>query len=100
MLIVFCLGLPIFALFMLWKYKNSENQNVQMVLRFFYDGYKPSHYYWEFIILMRKFLIVVAINIGAISGVLTQLYGFLWVIQAGRFPLILIRNQRGGNMII
>ena len=68
---------------MLWKYRNLDNPHVQMILRFFYDGFKNKHYFWEIVNTLRKFLIAIAIIIARIRGAVYQLYGFVWIIQAG-----------------
>jgi len=81
MLFAYCIGLPLFVMGMLWKYRISENHHIQNVLRFFYDGFKPKRYYWEIIILLRKFLLVVALILGRANGNLDQIYGFLWIVQ-------------------
>jgi len=54
MLIVFCVGAPLFAFFMLLKYRRLENPHVQMVLRFFSEGFKTNRYYWEIAILAKS----------------------------------------------
>lgn len=54
-----------------------------MVLRFFYDGFKPKRFYWEIVIILRKFLLVVVIMLGRLNGPLTQIYGFLMIVQFG-----------------
>jgi hypothetical protein len=90
MLFVYCIGVPLFALVMLIKFRNSTNPHIQMVLRFFYDGFKPKRYYWELVIVIRKFLIVVAIIVGR-SNPLNQIYTFVWIVQAGNFSEISVK---------
>ena len=85
MLVIYCAGVPGVSFFMLWKYRNLDNPYVQLVLRFFYDGFKTKRYFWEIIILVRKFLVTVAIILARIRGTLYQIYGFVWIIQAGNF---------------
>lgn len=57
------------------------------VTRFFYDGFKVNRYYWEILILIRKFLIVVFIIIFR-SILLYQIYGMTLVVQAGEMLFI------------
>jgi hypothetical protein len=63
MLVVYCIGAPLAAFLALAKYRNSENVHIQMILRFFYDGFKSNRYYWEIVIVLRKFLLVMFIII-------------------------------------
>jgi len=82
---------------MLWRFRGSENRHIQMVLRFFYDGFKPKRYYWEIIILMRKFLLVVALIAGGANGNLDQIYGFLWIVQAALLAHIIFHPYISGR---
>jgi hypothetical protein len=89
MLAVYCIGVPLIALAMLWKYRDLDNPYVQMVLRFFYDGFKPKRFFWEIVIILRKFLITMAIIVSRTRGALFQIYGFVWIVQAGK-PILLL----------
>jgi hypothetical protein len=55
------------------------------IVRFFYDGFKPHRYYWEILIITRKLLIVVFIIIFR-NNILHQIYGMMFVVQAGVYP--------------
>jgi hypothetical protein len=96
MLIVFCIGAPLLAFIMLWKFRRTVNQHVQMVLRFFYDGFKLNRYYWEILILIRKFLIVVFIILFR-SNLLYQIYGMTLVVQAALVLHILFHPYISGR---
>ena len=54
--------------------KNSsklDESSIKETLCFFYWGFKRDHYYWEFVILLRKYLIIViTIFIPMISNIL------------------------------
>lgn len=82
---------------MLWKYRNLDNPHVQMILRFFYDGFKNKHYFWEIVNTLRKFLIAIAIIIARIRGAVYQLYGFVWIIQAALLLHIVFRPYISGR---
>jgi hypothetical protein len=96
MLIVYCIGAPIFATFMLFKFRKTHNPYVQTVLRFFYDGFKAKRYYWEMVIVIRKFLIVVAIIVGR-SNPLNQIYAFVWIVQAALLAHIIFHPYLSGR---
>jgi len=82
-LVVFCIGVPLAALILVWKFRSYESPHVQMVVRFFYDGYKHKHFYWEIVVMLRKFLLVVVLVVG--NTLTYQLYGFVWILQAGKY---------------
>jgi hypothetical protein len=82
MLVGFCVGAPLFAFIALSRHRKNKNPHFQLVLRFFYDGFKSKQYFWEVIILFRKFLIAVFIILFR-SNILHQVYGMMYVIQAG-----------------
>jgi hypothetical protein len=82
MIAIFCVGLPVVAFVGLIKFrKSTKNPHIDMVLRFFYDGFKSKRYYWEIVIMVRKFLVVVAITVGKTPS--DQIYGFIVIIQVG-----------------
>jgi len=97
MLIVFCIGVPMLALLMLFKYRKSQNEHVQMVLRFLYDGFKPDRYYWEMVIVLRKFLIVVFIIILRGDQIIHQILGMTFVVQAALLIHVLFRPYTSGR---
>ena len=58
-LILFCIALPILLIFYLNK--NSSNLSdikQRLILGFLYKGYDKKFFYWEFIIISRKLLII------------------------------------------
>jgi hypothetical protein len=57
--VIWIIGAP-FALLMYMTRNSRELSNITMKLRFgfLYNGYKLSTYYWEFVILYRKILII------------------------------------------
>jgi hypothetical protein len=59
MLIVWVIGLPVVALIMLIKFRNSlENELVKKYLLLIYQGLKPKVFYWEFVNTLRKFVVL------------------------------------------
>jgi len=89
--IVYCVGAPGFLLLLLYKYRDTANPYVEMVLQFFFDGFKPQKYYWEITILFRKLLLSVIIIGARAAGSLVQIYSFLLVIQVSLLVHIVFR---------
>ena len=59
MLIVWVIGLPVVALIMLIKFRNSlENELVKKYLLLIYQGLQPKVFYWEFVNTLRKFVVL------------------------------------------
>jgi hypothetical protein len=59
MLIVWVIGTPLVAFFVLFKYRhNLEDWHVKKYFLILYQGLKPKTFYWEFINTMRKMLIL------------------------------------------
>jgi hypothetical protein len=86
-IVVWGLGIPLFAFFLLSKVRNSlDKTETRETYGFLYRGYKKQFYYWEIIIMYRKiFLICIAVFVES-AGVIAQalivfilLIGFLIV---------------------
>lgn len=60
MLIVWVISLPALALFIMYKYilKNSQNEKIILNFLILYQGFKKSHFYWEFVNSLRKIFIL------------------------------------------
>ena len=58
-LIVWGLGIPTFALFLLLKERNTlENLETRQKFGFLYRGYKTRFFFWEIIISYRKIFLI------------------------------------------
>jgi hypothetical protein len=58
-LIIYGLGIPAYVIIMLRKYKENLNTlSTKQKFGFLYNGYKPSSYYWEAIIMYRKTMLI------------------------------------------
>lgn len=58
-IIVWGIGIPSTCLYFLWKnHRNLESISVRLRFGFLFNGYKNRSYYWEFVILYRKILII------------------------------------------
>ncbi|CAG9326024.1 unnamed protein product [Blepharisma stoltei] len=58
-IIVWGIGIPTVSLFFLWKNRRHLNAlSIRLRFGFLFNGYKARKYYWEFLILYRKILIV------------------------------------------
>ena len=56
---VWVIGVPILCLFMLLKRRSMLNRvPYRITLGFLYRGYYKTKYYWEFVILFRKVLVI------------------------------------------
>jgi len=96
MLVGFCIGAPLVALIALTRWRKNQSPYFQLVLRFLYDGFKPKQYFWEVLILLRKLLIAVFIILFR-NNVLHQIYGMMYVIQAGLVLHILFHPYTSGR---
>ena len=71
-LVVWGLGIPLFAYLLL---KNVENTLTKVETKekfgFLYNGYKKEYYYWEVIIMYRKIIMVVISVVISNFGVIT-----------------------------
>lgn len=52
-----------------------------MIIRFLYDGFKHNRFYWEIVIMYRKFLITIVITLA--PTLLYQIYSMTFIVQAG-----------------
>ena len=58
-IVFWVIGLPLMGFVLLWrKRKNLNSDHVKRNYLLLYQGLKPSVYYWEFVNLLRKILIV------------------------------------------
>ena len=65
-------GIPLFALLLIFRErKNIDSLEVKERYGFFLRGYKKSFYFWEIVIMYKKFLVIVisvfVIQIGVIA---------------------------------
>jgi hypothetical protein len=78
---VWGVGIPFFALFLLFTYKSHLHKlEVREKLGFLYNGYRKKHYYWEIIIIFRKIAMAVIFAVIASLGVITQVIFILLII--------------------
>ena len=94
MMIYWTILFPFFCLFSLMKNKhNLDDTNVKFRFGFFYIGYKPDLFFWEFVIMYRKICTigVSMINDSAIfsKGALVLLLNtFSLFFHAGKKPFV------------
>ena len=77
-LIVWGLGIPLFAFILLSR--KRKRLNVLVVKEkygFLYNGYKRQYYYWEVIIMYRKLIIVIIAYVIVNLGVIVQVSIFV-----------------------
>ena len=77
-LIVWGLGIPLFAFILLSR--KRKRLNVLVVKEkygFLYNGYKRQYYYWEVIIMYRKLTIVIIAYVIVNLGVIVQVSIFV-----------------------
>ena len=80
-LIVWGLGIPLFAYILLTREKSKLNTlELRQKFGFLYRGYRKDYYYWEIVIMYRKIaMVVISVIIGNL-GVITQVRIFLIII--------------------
>ena len=67
MLIIWVIGMPLIALFILIKKRNSlDDWSIKKYLLILYQGLKPKVFYWEFINTFRK-VVILLINVVLVS---------------------------------
>ncbi|CAG9321940.1 unnamed protein product [Blepharisma stoltei] len=90
------IGVPTLCLFLLWKNKKIlTNINVRIKYGFLFNGYKTRSYYWEFVIIYRKILIICcSVFLGTIS-VNIQALTALFVLLACLYMQLKIRPYNG-----
>jgi hypothetical protein len=61
---IWCLATPLVFLTLLYRQRKNLNDsdNIRRI-GFLYSGYHPKFYYWEFVVVMRKSIMVVVANI-------------------------------------
>lgn len=83
-LLLWCAGVPILFLGALWRERHKlQQEEVRAYLGFLYIGYRQEHYYWEVMVILRKFA-VVAITILVHRRGMSQLrlmlmLGIIWL---------------------
>jgi predicted outer membrane repeat protein len=63
-IVIWCIGTPL--LFWMLLFRQRKNLNEQLNVRrigFLYSGYHPYFYYWEFVVVLRKSLMVIVANL-------------------------------------
>lgn len=80
-LIVWCLLLPLTIFYSLYKKRNALDTNeVKVKFKTLFDGYHPELYYWEFLIILRKFAIRFVTILLLSAGITVQGLGILIVL--------------------
>ena len=73
--------LPIALFYKLYKLRrNFNNGNVKQRYSFLYRGYVPSKYYWEFIVMIRKYALTIIVVFGSFHSANIQIYACIYVI--------------------
>jgi hypothetical protein len=58
-IVAWCLGIPIICLYMLHKNRRFlDKVQVRLKYAYLFNGYKKEYYYWEFLILYRKIILI------------------------------------------
>lgn len=80
-LIIWCISLPSVMFVCLFKNRRYLDQ-VETLVKFktLFSGYKPEFYYWEFLVILRKFLIRVIAILLISSGITIQGLGIMIVL--------------------
>ena len=80
------LGIPTYGLALVVSHRDNLNsQTFKAKYGFLYNGYRPQAYFWEFVIMYRKIIIII------IRVLMAQLGK---IVQVREFPhLILIRPK-------
>ncbi|OMJ70216.1 hypothetical protein SteCoe_31873 [Stentor coeruleus] len=80
-LTVWCLFLPLMIFYSLYKKRNALDQNeVKVKFKTLFDGYTPGFYYWEFLIILRKFSIRLITILLLSAGITVQGLGILIIL--------------------
>jgi predicted outer membrane repeat protein len=82
-LVIWGISLPVLVLLYLRRHR-TELQTLMMKLRFgfLYTGYKSSNYYWEFVIIYRKIIIICCVVFIGNFSVHVQALSIMLVISA------------------
>ena len=107
-ILIWCISIPIILVVFLYK-NSSKLLEIEEKLKygFLYKGYKPQHFYWEFIILLRKVLIIscsvfftnFSVTIQALVVFLIILFSYLLQLKFEPYTLNQL-NQMERNSII
>ena len=82
---IWCLGIPAVAMLIIIKNRRELTYiNIKAKYGFLYNGYKPERFYWEFVIIYRKILVIfisvfistVSIEVQALSVMLVIFIAF------------------------
>ena len=80
-LIIWAIILPVILFLRLRKYRFSlDEERIKSNFSFLYKGYKYKKYYWEFVIMLEKYLLITAITLGSINSAKLQAYLFCTVL--------------------
>mmetsp|Transcript_8023 Transcript_8023/g.7205 ORF Transcript_8023/g.7205 Transcript_8023/m.7205 type:complete len:169 (+) Transcript_8023:205-711(+) len=73
--------LPLLLLLNLRKNKkNLRNKNIKERYSFLFRGFKLKYYYWEFVILSRKYLLMLIAVFGSFHSSAVQIYFCLYIL--------------------
>lgn len=84
-LLLWCAGVPALFLGALWRERKRLGQEeVRVYLGFLYLGYKQQYYYWEVIVILRKFAVVAITTLVQSKGtsrvqMLMLMLGTIWL---------------------
>ena len=79
--LIWCLSVPSFMFLGLFRQrKQLEQEDTLVRFKTFYAGYKPEFYYWEFLIITRKFFIRVIAILLISSGIAIQGLGIMVIL--------------------
>lgn len=98
MLIVWVIGVPSIALFILIKYrKELEDMKIKRYLLLLYQGLKPNAFYWEFVNTSRKILMLCCIvflsSVPASYGIMSAIRKYIIVKFKIVMMIIILRVQ-------
>lgn len=97
-IVVWVIGLPTITLMQLVMSKNTlGDSNFRLQYSFLYKGYRPNWYFWEFVILYRKILLVcVSVFLTSVS-IVVQALSMLAVMLACLFVQLYVRPFLGST---
>lgn len=83
-LLLWCVGVPVLFLGVLWRERLKLHQeDVRAYLGFLYIGYRQEHYYWEVMVILRKFAVVAVTTVVHSRGMsrlrLMLMLGIVWL---------------------
>lgn len=63
-ILIWCIGTPLLFWAVLFRQRKNLNEAVNVRrIGFLYSGYHPQFYYWEFVVVLRKSLMVIIANL-------------------------------------